>query len=65
MSFFKKMADIYIGKKNNSVPLYVTNEGGLFAKAEEVIGSNIVKAQLIEFAKLRIHAAEDSSEAEN
>ena len=44
---------------------YVANEGGLFAKAEEVIGSNLVKAQLIEFAKLRIHAAKDSSEAEN
>lgn len=39
--------------KANSVPFYVSNEGALFAKADEVINSKVVREQLEDFARLR------------
>lgn len=51
--FLKKLISQHVSRKENSVPFYVSSEGALFAKAEEVIGTKIVREQLEDFVRLQ------------
>ncbi len=49
----RKLIPQNVSKKENSVPFYVSSEGVLFAKAEEVIGTKVVREQLEDFVRLQ------------
>lgn len=51
--FLKKLISQHVSRKENSVPFYVSSEGALFAKAEEVIGAKVVREQLEDFVRLQ------------
>lgn len=57
------LADQYVSKKENSVPFYVSSEGALFAKAEEVIRSKVVQEQLEDFVRLQDFSADKQNGA--
>lgn len=58
-----KLADQYASKKENSVPFYVSSEGALFAKAEEVIRTKVVQEQLEDFVRLQDFSADKQNGA--
>lgn len=53
LNFLNKLVSRHLSKKENSVPFYVSSEGALFAKAEEVINTKVVRDQLEDFVRLQ------------
>ena len=53
---FKRLREAgerYAKQQAERVPFYVSSEGRLFAKADEVMNSKVVREQLEDFARLR------------
>lgn len=52
---FKRLREAgerYAKQQAERPPFYVSSEGGLFAKADEVMNSQVVREQLEDFARL-------------